>query len=169
MSGPAQTSLHEPKSDTCDTSPIHNDCRKAEPGGSPAQSQHPRRSTNRPACQQPSRTADAIEQSMFGRGGLQLFDFTARLEQKPAFPSRWGGPGSTVGGATGTARSIRALYECRPSIPYLSLAMDQQREGIGSRMFSTSPARLQVRQQDVSTIQYLSETGHRAQRSYCGS
>ena len=33
MSGPAQTSLHEPKSDTCDISPIHNDCRKEEPGG----------------------------------------------------------------------------------------------------------------------------------------
>src|SRR5271156_1521341 len=47
MSGPAQTSLHEPKSDTCDISPIHNDCRKAEPGGSPAQDLRPRRSTDR--------------------------------------------------------------------------------------------------------------------------
>jgi hypothetical protein len=50
MSGPAETSSHEPNSYTCDISPTHNDCRRAKPGGSAAQSQHPRRSTNRPAC-----------------------------------------------------------------------------------------------------------------------
>jgi hypothetical protein len=36
-----------------------------------------------------SRTARVIEQPMFGRGFLQLFHFTAGLERKPAFPSRW--------------------------------------------------------------------------------
>jgi hypothetical protein len=50
MSRPDDASLHELNSDTCDVSPTHNNCRKAEPGGSPAQSQRPRRSTNRPAC-----------------------------------------------------------------------------------------------------------------------
>jgi len=49
MSGPADASLHEPDSGTCGISPTHNDCRKAARGGSPAQHQHPRRSTNRPA------------------------------------------------------------------------------------------------------------------------
>ena len=50
MSGPARTSLHDSNSGTCESSPTHNDCGTAEPGGSAAQSQHPRRSTNRPAC-----------------------------------------------------------------------------------------------------------------------
>ena len=45
-----------------------------------------------------SRMADLIEQPMFGRGFLQLFHFTAGLERKPAFPSRWRGPGSIAGG-----------------------------------------------------------------------
>jgi hypothetical protein len=51
MSGPADASLHEPDSGTCGISPTNNDCRKAEPGGNAAQSQHPRRSTDRPACE----------------------------------------------------------------------------------------------------------------------
>jgi hypothetical protein len=51
MSDPAQTSLREPKSGTCDISPTHNSCRKAEPGGTPAQSQRPPRSTDRWACE----------------------------------------------------------------------------------------------------------------------
>jgi len=51
MSRPADASLHEPDSGTCGISPTHNDCRKAEPGGSAAQRRRPRRSTNRPACE----------------------------------------------------------------------------------------------------------------------
>jgi hypothetical protein len=41
-----------------------------------------------------SRTAGVIEQPAFGRGFLQLFHFTAGLERKPAFLSRWRAPGS---------------------------------------------------------------------------
>jgi hypothetical protein len=91
MSGPAQTSLHESKSDTCDISPIHNDCRKAEPGGSPAQSQRPRRSTDRWACERCQayrRTARVIELPFiaFAQRVPQLFHFTAGLEGSPHFP-----------------------------------------------------------------------------------
>jgi hypothetical protein len=59
-----------------------------------------------------SRTVDVIEQPVFGRGFLQLFHLTARLERKPAFPSRWRAPGSIGGGLRGVW--VRAIWGARP-------------------------------------------------------
>jgi hypothetical protein len=101
MSGPAQISLHEPNSDTCDISPTHNDCRKAEPGGSPAQVKVLAAAQTDPHVSIASRRARVIEQPGFGRGFLQRFHFTAGLERNLAFPSRWHAPGSIGGGSGG--------------------------------------------------------------------
>ena len=74
MSGPAETSLHEPKSDTCDISPTHNDCRRAEQGDSPAQSQRPRRSTDRP--QQCRPYGQRHQQPVLGRLDEELLNYS---------------------------------------------------------------------------------------------
>jgi hypothetical protein len=60
-----------------------------------------------------SRTAEVIEQPVSGRGFLQLFHFTAGLERKPAFPSRWRAPGSIAGVLRGVW--VRAIWRVRPS------------------------------------------------------
>jgi hypothetical protein len=101
MSGPADASLHEPDSGTCGISPPNNDCSKAEPGGSPAQSQHPRRSTNRPAYgrRQPygrrHRTARVCPRSS------SAISFYGRFGTEVAFPSRWRAPRSIAGASEG--------------------------------------------------------------------
>src|SRR5580693_1607518 len=99
MSGPADAYLHEPNSDTCDSSPTH---RKAEPGGV-------LRSVNILAAAQDnrhvssaSRTARASKSPCVASAQVpQLFHFTAGLERKPAFPSRWHAPESIGGGHRG--------------------------------------------------------------------
>jgi hypothetical protein len=62
-----------------------------------------------------SRTARVIEPPFgtFARGVLQLFHFKARLERKPAFPSRWRARGSIAGGLRGVW--VRAIWPARPS------------------------------------------------------
>jgi hypothetical protein len=59
-----------------------------------------------------SPTAGVIERPAFGRGFLQLFHFTARLERKPAFPSRWRAPGSIDAVLRGVW--VRAIWRVRP-------------------------------------------------------
>jgi hypothetical protein len=48
----------------------------------------------------------------FARGVLQRFHFTAALDPKPAFPSRWHAPGSIAGGLRGVW--VRAIWRARP-------------------------------------------------------
>ena len=60
-----------------------------------------------------SRMAGVIEQPVFGRGFLQLFHFTAGLERKRAFPSRWRARGSIAGVSRGVW--VQAIWRARPS------------------------------------------------------
>jgi hypothetical protein len=103
MSGPAEISLHEPKSDTCDISPARNDCRKVEPGGVLL-------NVNAPAAAQTD--PHVSKRQLYGRRhrtsvrrvcprNSATIPFYGGLERKPAFPSRWRVPGSIDGGLRG--------------------------------------------------------------------
>jgi hypothetical protein len=63
-------------------------------------SQHPRGSTNRPACGDASRIAHVIDQPVLDEDFFN-YPFTAGLERKLAFLSRWRAPGSIAGGLRG--------------------------------------------------------------------
>jgi hypothetical protein len=113
MSGPAQTSLPEPKFDTCDISPTHNDCRKAGRGGSPAQGQRPRRSTDRWACErcQLYRALHRTAIRRVCRTSSSTIQFYGRFGPEAAFPSRWRAPGLIGGGLRGVR--TRAIWGAR--------------------------------------------------------
>ena len=72
LSGPVETSLHEPSSDTCHIAPTHNDCSKAERGGSAAQRQRPHAAQTDRHVSGAGRTARAIEEPVFGRGSAKI-------------------------------------------------------------------------------------------------
>jgi hypothetical protein len=71
-----------------------------------------------------SRMAGVIEQPVFGRGILQLFQFTAGFERKPAFPSRWRGPGSIAGGLRRVW--VRAIWACTRRLAPMSEVLQPQ-------------------------------------------
>src|SRR5580700_250595 len=125
MSGLAETSSHELNSDTCDISPTHNDCRKAEPGGSPAKStssrQHQQTGMWRRQPYRPRHRPARV-----GRGFLQLsiygwFGTEARISLALACPRinrrrppRGMGAGCFVWATSSRPHAAVALAELKP-------------------------------------------------------